>query len=277
MSAASSVGELGGEFDFARLLVLVLVGASCGAVGVWVMHFNNAILTESFTHAMLPGLVIAVAAGASVFLGALAGVAAAYLLLLVALRAPRTSVPVSHSVTVTTLLAAGALYSSHGLNAERLEELLFGGSQVSTTTDVLGVVAMAATIALALYALHGQLSALAFDAGAGQSLGVRSGIVSASALALLALAVSVAAVVAGSLLALALVTGPAFGAAALARRIGNSLLLAGLAGAGCAASGLCLADWAGLPSSATIALVACAWAAVATTVAARTHSIAGLG
>lgn len=277
MSSATLLAPLGGDFGAARAVVLVLVGAACGAVGVWVLHFGNAILAESFTHALLPGLVLAAMLGAGLTLGALAGVGAAYLLLLVAMRAPRTSVQSAHSTSVTTLLASGALLATGGSGIEGFEHLLFGDPLAVTTGDVISAAALAAGIAVALIALHGQFTALAFDSGAAPSLGVSAGAVSAAALALLAVSVAVAANVLGSLLALALVTGPAFAAAALARRIAVSLLLAAVIGAATAIGGLYLSYYADLPAGASIALVICSAAVLAATGSALRGGRARLG
>ena len=118
-------------------------------------------------------------------------------------------------------------------------------------------------MAVALTALGGQFAALAFDARSAPALGINAGVVSAAALALLAISVSVAANVAGSLLALALVTGPAFGASAVTHRLRSSLALATAAGSISGVVGLYLSYYADLPASASIALVICVWAAAA--------------
>lgn len=263
MMVASILAPLSGDFGLMSAIELAIVGGACGAVGVWVLHFGRAILAESFTHALLPGLVLAAILGAGLLVGAVVGVIAAYALILLAARAPKTSSATGTSVSVTLLVAVGALMASSGNGVASFESLLFGDPLAASASDVLVVAALAVGVAIALTALGGQFAALAFDARSAPTLGVNVSIVSAAALALLALSVSVAANVAGSLLALALVTGPAFGASAVTHRLNSSIALAVAAGSISGIAGLYLSYYADLPASASIALVICIWAAAA--------------
>lgn len=260
---ASLLAPVSGDFGGLAAVELMLVGGACGAVGVWVMHFGQAILAESFTHALLPGLVLAAIVGAGLVLGAVVGVIAAYALLLVAARAPKTSNPSANSVAVTTLVAIGALLAATGSGVASFESLLFGDPLAATGRDVAVAGALALLIVLALLALNGQFAALAFDPRSAGALGINTGVVSAAALALLAISVAVAANVAGSLLALALVTGPALGASAITHRLRSALAISSAVGALSGLAGLYLSYYANWPASASIALVICLWVALA--------------
>lgn len=265
---ASFLAPISGDFGALAAVELMLVGGACGAVGVWVLHFAQSILAESFTHALLPGLVLAAIVGAGLVLGALVGVLAAYALLLLATRAPKTSSASANSVAVTSLVAVGALLAAGGSGVANFESLLFGDPLAASGRDIAVAASLAIVIALSLAALNGQFAALAFDPRAAATLGVDAARVSAAALALLALAVSVSANVAGSLLALALVTGPAFGAAAVTDRLRSALAISALVGALSGLAGLYVSYYADWPASASIALAVCAWAAAASTVGA---------
>ena len=48
------------------------MGGFCGALGFWVVTERLAYAAESLSHGLLPGLVIAALAGASLLLGAVA-------------------------------------------------------------------------------------------------------------------------------------------------------------------------------------------------------------
>jgi manganese/iron transport system permease protein len=244
-------------------LSLILVGAASGAVGIWVLHFGRAILAESFAHALLPGLVLATLAGGSLLAGALAGAALAYGVLIAAERAPHTTSSAATSVSVTLLLGGGALLATAGGGIADFDALLFGDPLTAGWRDVAvaGGFALAALLALAV--LGGRFSALAFDPASGPSLGISAARTQAAVIALLAVSVAIAANVSGNLLALALVTGPAFGAAALTRRVRSSLLLAAAAGAAGGLAGLLLARATGWPAGASVGLVVCLWAAAA--------------
>ncbi len=261
--SASLLAPLSGDFGLASACELLLIGAACGAVGVWVLHFGRAILAESFSHALLPGLVLAAMVGAGLFFGAIAGVVLAYLLLLASGRAPSTSLPTANSVTVTTLVALGALLASSGAGVAQFESLLFGDPLASSWRDVATAAVFAIVAFAALAVLGGRFAALAFDPGAAPALGVNTARVSAAALALLAVSVSVAANVSGTLLALALVTGPALGASAISHRLRPALAVAALAGAFSGVAGIYLSYYADWPASASIALVICLWTLLA--------------
>ena len=66
----------GGLMQRALAEVLILALA-CGPLGVWVLLYRQSYAAESLSHAMLPGLVIAVLAGAPLLIGAVGGVLAA--------------------------------------------------------------------------------------------------------------------------------------------------------------------------------------------------------
>lgn len=255
MTCASLIAPLSGDFGTATAIELALVGGGCGAVGVWVVQFGRAFQAESLTHAMLPGLVLASLAGASLVAGALAGVLLAYVALLMVSRAPRTSAATATSVTVTLLLAAGALLAERGHGSSELESLMFGNPVAAGTGDVLLSLALAGGLAIALWLLHPRLGALAFDRGAATAIGLRPGRVDAAMLAVLVCAVAVAANVAGSLLALALVTGPALGALAPGRDTGRAVLFAAALGAACGIGGIYLSYYADWPAGASVALL----------------------
>ena len=194
---ASILAPLTGDFGTLAAAELIIVGAACGAVGVWVLHFGQAILAESFTHALLPGLVLATIIGGGLVFGAVAGVVVAYLLLVLASRAPKTSSPSANSVAVTLLVAIGALLASRN-DVPDFESLLFGDPLAASGREVGALLVLAVLIALALLLLEGPFAVLAFDPRAARALGVSPAIFSAVALALLAVSVSIAANVAGS-------------------------------------------------------------------------------
>jgi ABC-type Mn2+/Zn2+ transport system permease subunit len=260
---ASILAPVSGDFGALRAVELMLIGGACGAVGVWVLHFGQAIMAESFTHALLPGLVAAAMLGVGLLFGALAGVVVAYMLILLAVRAPKTTTPNGISVAVTTLVAAGALMASSGHGVAGFESLLFGDPLAASRGDAIVSLVVAATISVVLYVFSGHFAALAFDRVAAPGLGVNIGLTTAVAFGLLALAVAACANVAGSLLALALVIGPAFGASFLCSRLAAALRLSAVVGALSGVLGIYVSWYADWPASASIAAVIVLWAVVA--------------
>lgn len=261
MIAASLFAPLSGEFGFETVLRMMIVGASCGAVGVWVVGFGETFLAESFTHALLPGMVAAALAGAGLAMGALVGVAVAFVALLVVSRAPRTVSSSATAVTVTTLVGAGALLATTG-SSLRFESLLFGDPLAASGGDIAVATVAALGCASALWLLHGRFSVLAFDPGAAPTLGVDAARTRVALLALLVAAVVLAANIAGSLTALALVSGPGVAALGIVRHSGRAVVVAAAIGAACGAAGIYLSYYADWPAGASVAL-ACVAAACA--------------
>lgn len=253
---------LRGDFGLIDGAELILVGAGCGAVGFWIVQFGRAFLAESLTHALLPGLVVASLLGASLVVGALAGVLVAYIVALAVARAPRTSPAAATSVSVTLLVALGALIASAGGRGSAVfENLLFGDPVAVSNADVAIGALLLLAMAAALWLLHERFGALAFDPGAAAWLGVSPGRVQAALLLVVVSAVAIAVNVSGSLPALALLTGPAVAGTALARRIGRAVLWSALIGAGCGIGGLYLSYYADWPAGASVA-IACSAAAM---------------
>ena len=260
-----------GEFGAAGAAELVLVGAACGAVGVWLLWFGRAFLAESLTHALLPALVVAATLGGGPVLGAVAGVLAAWALIGGLELAPKVSRSSANAGGVTALLGVGAILASGNDAVTGFEAILFGEPLGATTSDALLALAFAVLVGAALWLLHDRLKALVFDRDAAPGA---TPIVFA-AFGLLVLSIAVSANLAGNLLAFALLVAPAAAAMSLARGVATALLLAAAIGALSGLLGILLSYHADLPASACIALVATA--AVAAAQAVRSSRLLGAG
>src|SRR5688572_21538685 len=191
------------------LLEVVVLGATCGALGVWLLHLRHTYAAESLAHAMLPGLVVAALVGAPLLLGAAGGVLAAAALIALAARDTRVGAEIAVGVTVTTAFGLGALLALAPDVPARLGGLLFGDLLGTSTADLVIACVLGGCVGLALCAGHRSLAAAVFDPLAAPSLGVRPGRVELALLALLALAVVAAVQGLGNLLVLALIVAPA--------------------------------------------------------------------
>jgi len=238
------------------LLEVVVLGATCGALGVWLLHLRHTYAAESLAHAMLPGLVIAALVGAPLLLGAAGGVLAAAALIALAARDTRVGPEIAVGVTVTTAFGLGAMLALTPDVPARLGELLFGELLGTTTADLVAACGLSAVVGLALWAGHRPLAAAVFDPLAAPSLGVRPGRVELALLVLLALAVVAAVQGLGNLLVLALIVAPAAGALRLGRTIGMQIALAAALGALSGLLGLVASAELDLAAGASVALAA---------------------
>ncbi|MBW3653331.1 MAG: metal ABC transporter permease, partial [Actinobacteria bacterium] len=198
------------------LLEVVILGATCGALGVWVLHVRSTYAAESLAHAMLPGLAVAALVGAPLLVGAAGGVLLAAALIALAARDTRVGAELAIGVTVTTAFGLGAVLALAPDVPARLGELLFGDLLASSTGDLVAAAALAGFVALALAAGHRTFAAAVFDPVAAPSLGVRPQRAQLALLALLAIAVVAAVQAFGNLLVLALIVAPASAAIRLA-------------------------------------------------------------
>jgi ABC-type Mn2+/Zn2+ transport system permease subunit len=244
------------------LVELIVLGAVCGPLSVWVTSYRLSYGAESLAHGMLPGLVLAALAGAPLIGGAAVGVFACAALVALVSRDERIGTDTATAVVVTGLLGLGALLALSPDAPRRLDELLFGDPLAATDADLLaaGVLALGGGGALAL--LHRPLAAAALDPTAAGAMGVRAGLVRLGLLVLLGAAVAVAASGLGALLVLAVLVAPAAAVSGRVRSPGRALLAAGAVAVGAAVTGVYASFHLGSAAGASVALALCAAAAI---------------
>jgi ABC-type Mn2+/Zn2+ transport system permease subunit len=208
------------------LIELVLLGAACGPLGVWVLLYRQAFAAESLAHGLLPGLVLAALAGLPLTLGAIGGVIAAAVTIVLAGRDQRLGPDVGVAVAVGALFGAGALLALAPESPPHLEQLLFGDPLGTTDADLVTGALLAAAAAVTLAVLHRRLTLAAFDRTSAAALGVRPAAAELALLGVLAAVTVAAAPVLGNLLVVALVLAPGAAALLLARRLAAALALA---------------------------------------------------
>jgi ABC-type Mn2+/Zn2+ transport system permease subunit len=209
----------------AEVLILAL---ACGPLGVWVLLYRQSYAAESLSHAMLPGLVIAVLAGAPLLLGAAGGVIAAAVAIALVGRDERLGGDVGVAVAIAALFGLGALLALSPEVPARLGELLFGDLLGVTGRDLAEAAVLAGGVVLALALGHRRLALSAFDRAAAPSLGVRPGRWELVLLVLLAVCTVAAVRGLGNLLVVAMILAPAAAALNVAARLPVALPLAGL-------------------------------------------------
>jgi ABC-type Mn2+/Zn2+ transport system permease subunit len=240
------------------LAEVLVIAVACGPLGVWVLLYRQSYAAESLSHAMLPGLVIASLAGASLLLGATGGVLVAAVAIALAGRDDRLGGDVGVAVAISALFGLGAVLALSPDVPARLGELLFGDLLGVTAGDVAQAGALAAAVAIALALGHRRLALSAFDGAAAPSLGARPGRWNAVLLVLLAVCTIAAVRGLGNLLAVAMILAPGAAALNLAPRLPAALALAALLGALAGVIGLLASYHAHVAAGAAVALAAIA-------------------
>ena len=235
------------------LLEVGLVGITGGAVGCWVVLYGLSYSSESLSHSMLPGLVVATLLGLPLLLGATAGILIGALAITLAARAPLLDNDTAVAIAVTTLFGLGALLALAPSSPPGIQELLFGDVLGVSDTDLVLAAAAAAVALGALRLLHGQLLAVGFDRGSAPALGASPALAETALLVLLALAVLVGVQGLGNLLVVAAIVAPAATARQICSRMLPMMAVAVATAAVGGAIGLYVSYYAGTAAGASVA------------------------
>jgi ABC-type Mn2+/Zn2+ transport system permease subunit len=253
-------------------LDVVLLGAAAGTLGCWIVLYELSYSTESLSHALLPGLVVATLAGFPLLLGAFLGLAAAVIGIGLAQRIEGIGADTAVAVAITSLVGLGALLALSPSSPPGIGEILFGDVLAVSNSDLVAGAVLAVLVLSGLRLLHGQLMLTGFDRPSARALGGRPLITELGLLALVAATIVVAVQALGNLLVVALLVGPASVARLLADRVVPMMCIATLTAVAGGIGGLYLSYYAGTAGGASIAA-----AIVGLYLAAVGASMAGVG
>ena len=246
-------GPLGDPLTRRAMLEVCLIGITSGAVGCWTVLYGLSYSSESLSHSLLPGLVVATLAGAPLLLGGAAGIVVAALAIALVARVPAITNDTAVAIVVTTMFGLGALLALSPSSPPGIQDLLFGDILGVSNGDLLFAAGAAVAALGALRLLHGQLLAVGFDRDGARAIGASPALAETALLILIALAVLIGVQGLGNLLVVAVLVGPA----ATARLICTRLLpmmgvAAGVAILG-GAIGLYVSYYAGTAAGASVA------------------------
>ena len=144
-SAWHAVAEPWGEAIMRHaLLEVTIVGAACGALGVWVVLYGLSYGAESLAHSMFPGLAVAALIGLPLALGGAGGLLLAGAGIALAGRVKGVGGDNAVAVVVTSLFGLGALLALSPASPPGLQSILFGDVLGASDADL---AAHASTIA----------------------------------------------------------------------------------------------------------------------------------
>jgi len=270
-------GPLNDPLTRRALLEICLIGISSGAIGCWIVLYGLSYSSESLSHSILPGLVVATLAGVPLLLGGAVGIVIAALAIALVARVPVLDNDTSVAIVVTTLFGLGALLALSPSSPPGIQDLLFGDILGVSNGDLLLAAVVAAVSLGALRALHGQLLTVGFDRGTAPALGASPALAETALLVLIALAVLVAVQGLGNLLVVAVLVGPAATARLLCTRLLPMMAVAALVAMLGGAIGLYASFYAGTAAGASVAaalVLLFLTAAAASAVSGRTARVA---
>jgi ABC-type Mn2+/Zn2+ transport system permease subunit len=244
---------LGQELIRRALLEVLLISVAGGALGCWIVLYGVSYAAESLSHSMFPGLVIAALAGAPILVGGAPAIVLAALAIAVVGRVRGVGRDTAVAVVVTGLFGLGALLALSAESPPGVQGLLFGDILAPSDSDLILAAALALAVLVMLRGVHWQLLAVAFDRTTSPSLGVSPTVADATVLALLAAAALVTVQGLGTLLAVAMLVGPAATARTFTRRLPAMMLASTMLGLASGIAGIYISFHAGLAAGASIA------------------------
>ena len=221
----------------------VLAGATCGALGCFVLVRGLAFLGESVAHTAVLGVVVAFLLGLPTTLGAAAAALVTVVLVGAIASDRRLGEDTAMGVLLPTLFGAGVVLIalSEGYRS-RLEDVLFGSVLAVTRADLVLGAGVALVVALVLALAGKELVLAAFDRPMAEAMGYRVRLLDLLLLVTVTLAAVVALRAVGNVLLTALLLGPAASARLLCRTFWPMAALAAALGVAAGVLGL-YATW----------------------------------
>ena len=241
------------------LAACVLVGFLNGFMGGFVMLRRMALMADSLSHSLLPGLAVGVLlfglAPAGLFFGALSAA------LLVALgaqllsRGSRVKEDTALAILYTVAFSAGVVILSFVKVRVSLLHYLFGNILGVSNQDLWVSYGVAALVLPLLVAAERPLQLLLFEPSVARSQGIHTGFLNIALIVALVLTMVSSLQAVGVILLLGLLISPAATIYLLCDSYAALLWGGGALGVFGSVSGLWLSYWLGMPSGACIVLV----------------------
>jgi len=244
------------QYAFIQLLLL---SPALAVTGTWTVLMRQSFTADSLGHSLLPGLVLALAAGIPIAVGGFIGMALAAVVLLLAGFGRGINTGTTVAVTATSLFGLGVVLATLFGVKVSTEELLFGNVLSVSHSDTL-ITAGSLLIVLFLAALWWRKLAI-YTAqplwAATKDLSETR--VKSMLYVLLVITVGMSVQTLGALLTVALLIAPFASAAELTQRVRNTTLVATGLTVLCGTVGLIVSYYLGTAAGATVALTAIAF------------------
>src|SRR5689334_14984881 len=249
------------QFEFMRraLMAIVLTGIASGVLGSYVVLRGLAFIGDALTHAVFPGIVVAVALGRSILLGALVVGLITALGIATVSRGRRVSEDTAIGILFAAMFALGVvLVSSLAAYQKDVAELLFGNILGVSRTDLAlaGVATAVAVGAVAL--LNKELALVAFDREMAEAMRYPVFVLDLVLLGLITLAIVVSLQTIGNILVLAMLVTPAATARLLTERLPTMQVLSAVLGVIAGVIGLYISFWWNVASGGAVVLTSTA-------------------
>jgi manganese/iron transport system permease protein len=238
---------------------IVLVGAICGVMGVFVTLRGLAFMGDAMAHAVFPGVVISYVIGGSYLVGAIIAATIVSLAIGFVTQSGLLRNDTAIGVFFVGSFALGvAIISTQRSYARDVTSLLFGSILGVSRDDLFLTAAVGCAVLIALGLFRREIVTVSFDRTFAQSQGLHLWGWDQLFLLLLSMTIVISLQTVGNVLVLAMLVTPAATARMLTTRLAPMLAVSAFVGAASGISGLYVSYFWGISSGATIVLVATA-------------------
>jgi len=218
---------------FRRALIeAVVMGATCGAIGAYVVLRRLAFIGDALSHAVFPGVVLAYVAGLPVFAGAMVAGAITSVAIAVVSRGQRIREDTAIGIFFAGAFALGIVLISTQSGYQRDLSAFLVGDLLAVGWDDIAVSILAGAVVIGLLvALRKELMLVSFDRTYAEALGYPVFVLELLLLLLLTATIVVSLSAVGIILVLAMLVTPAATARLLVDRFTPMMIVGGVLGA----------------------------------------------
>jgi manganese/iron transport system permease protein len=245
------------QFEFMRraLMAIVLTGIASGVLGSYVVLRGLAFIGDALTHAVFPGIVVAVALGRSILLGALVVGLITALGIATVSRGRRVSEDTAIGILFAAMFALGVvLVSTLAAYQRDVADLLFGQILAVSQSDLYLAGGTTAVAVVTTVLLNKELSLIGFDRDMALAMRYPVFVLDLVLLGLITLAIVVSLQAIGNILVLAMLVTPAATARLLTQRLATMQLLSAALGVTAGVIGLYISFWWNVASGGAVVL-----------------------
>jgi len=233
----------------------VAVGAVCAVLSCYLVLKGWSLMGDAISHAVLPGIVLAYAAGVPLALGAFgSGLACAVLTGYVKANS-RVKEDTAMGVVFTGLFALGLVIFTKVKTDLHLDHILFGNILGLEDGDLRDTLIMGAVTLGAVMIWRKDLLLFCFDPAQARTVGLRTGMLNYGLLALLALTIVVSLKAVGIILVVAMLVTPGCIGYLMTDRFGRMMAIAVASAVGSSFAGVYASFFVNASTGACIVLV----------------------
>ncbi|MFC3243496.1 metal ABC transporter permease [Gordonia humi] len=229
------------QFMTRALIATLIASIVCALLSCWLVLVGWSLMGDAVSHAVLPGVVLAYILGIPFAIGAVVFGILAVGLIGAVRSTGRVKEDAAIGIVFTTLFALGLVLISITPSQTDLNHIVFGNILGASTTDIVQIAILGATVAIVLIVKRRDFTLYAFDPVHTHAIGLNPRRLGMILLGLLALTAVTALQVVGIVLVVAMLIIPGATARLLTDRFNTMLLIAPSIAAGSSVIGLYLA------------------------------------